>query len=100
MGGGGGLQSVLHFGEFSTGFPEVLSQVIISGLRVPGLKYLTIREVLPGHSLHLLTDSTVDGSLGSLRRCLEENTERNQQSPLMNVFWGGSKERKRRGSRE
>ena len=74
---------VLHFSEFNTGFPELLGQLVISGLRIPGLEYLTVREVLPSDSLHFFTDSTVDGGLGSLWGCLEEETEWNQQSPLI-----------------
>ena len=70
-------------------------------MRVPGLHYLTVGKVLPGDSLHLLTDSTVDGGLGSLWRCLEEKTEWNQQSPLKDIrVCGGGGIRESGGVRE
>ena len=52
--------------HLGTGFPELLSKLIISGLWIRWPLNLTVGQVLPGHSLHLLTDSTVDGGLGSL----------------------------------
>ena len=52
--------------QFHTNFPESFSYLVIRGLRVVCFLYLTVSQVLPCHSLHLLTDSTVDGCLGSL----------------------------------
>ena len=64
--------------KFHADFPKSFCQLVVIGLGSPCLCYLTVSQVLPCHSLHLFTDSTVDGGLGSLLRSFNQQQEENE----------------------
>ena len=71
------MESIIHFSFASCmlKLPKPVCSLIIRGLSAFQPLNPTVSQVLPSHPLHLLTNSTctVDGGVGSLLYCLEEN---------------------------